>query len=82
MTASPGSLNGPSANDTTTPTTAAAAATLAHHRQPREGSDPVGVSSSTKPMQAAITTTAMSLTVEPTTGGAPRQANSTQLAYA
>jgi hypothetical protein len=71
-----GSLNGPSANDTN-PTTGAAAATLAHHRQRGEGNDPVGVSSRTKPIQAASTTTLESLTVEPTTGGAPRQASST-----
>jgi hypothetical protein len=35
--------------DPSSHTTAAAAATLAHHRQRGEGSDPVGVSSRTKP---------------------------------
>ena len=35
--------------DNTTSNTGAATATLAHHRQRGEGSDPVGVSSSTKP---------------------------------
>jgi hypothetical protein len=34
-------------------TTAAAAVTRAHQRQRGDGSDPVGVSSRTKPMQAA-----------------------------
>jgi hypothetical protein len=38
--------------------TGAAPATLAHHRQRGEGSDPVGVSSSTKPRQAMPPTTA------------------------
>jgi hypothetical protein len=66
---------------TPNPTTGAAAATLAHHRQCCEGSFPVGVSSRTKPMQAGITTTLASKIAEPTVGGAPRQANSTQLAY-
>jgi hypothetical protein len=37
----------------TRPTAGAAAATLAHQRQRREGSDPVGVSSRTKPSSAA-----------------------------
>ena len=40
-----------STTDAATNTTAAAAATLAHQRQWREGSDTVGVSSSTKPAQ-------------------------------
>jgi len=79
-TAWSGSLNGPSANDTN-PATGAAAATLAHHRQRCEGSVPVGVSSSTKPIKAGITTTLASRTAVPTAGGAPRQADSTQLAY-
>jgi hypothetical protein len=74
-------LNGASANDTN-PSAGAAAATLAHHRQRGEGSDPVGVSSNTKPMQAASTKTLASLIVEPTAVGAPPQADSTQLAYA
>jgi hypothetical protein len=78
--AKPRMASGPSTDDTN-PTTDATATTLAHHRQRGEGSDPVGVSSRMKPMQAAITTTAMSLAAEPTAGGAPRQASSTQLAY-
>jgi hypothetical protein len=41
----------------TTLTTGAAAAALAHQRQRGEGSDPVGVSSSTKPRAARAMTT-------------------------
>ncbi len=71
-----GSVNGPSTDDSN-PTTAASAATLAHQRQRGEGSDPVGVSSRMKPMQAAIQKNPTSLAADPTAGGAPRQASST-----
>jgi hypothetical protein len=74
------SWSAPSADDAI-PNTQAAAATLAHQRQRGEGSEPVGVSSKTKPMHAAITKTLTSLAAEPTEGGAPRQASSIQIAY-
>jgi hypothetical protein len=44
-------VNGPNVSATRN-STGAAAASLAHQRQRGEGSDPLGVSSSTKPTQA------------------------------
>jgi hypothetical protein len=79
-TAGSTSQNGLSPNNTN-PNSGTVAATLAHQRHLGEGSDPVGVSSSTKPIKAGITITLASRSGRPTAGGAPRQANSTQLAY-
>ena len=49
MAGNPGYSGAGWTTDASSHTTAAAAATLAHQRQRGEGSDPVGVSSRTKP---------------------------------